>query len=86
MQFTSFGHNLLFFRLPSSNLLLINFLSKLVLFFFCKKIKKVTCLVIYLENITYTCCCIYSLAQTFFKRVFLGSCVSRISNFACTLC
>lgn len=42
-----------------------------------------TCLEIYLENITYTCCCIYSLAQTFFKRVFFGSCVSRIINFAC---
>lgn len=60
-----------FFSLPSSNLLLINFLSKLVLFFFCKKIKKVTCLVIYLENITYTCCCIYSLAQTFLNVCFL---------------
>ena len=42
-----------------------------------------TCLEIYLENVTYTCCCIYSLAQTFFKRVFFGSCVSRIINFAC---
>ena len=69
MHFISFGHNLQFFKLPLSNLLLINFSSKFVLFLFCQKIQKVTHLKICLENITYTCCCVYSLAQTLLKHV-----------------